>query len=230
MKKIIGAFVCAIIIIIICFRIDVFGQKKIVEQTVNSTNSTVTKTKKSSDDTEQETLVKIGKNDRTLYTDDSLTTPLATINGGELTEFLSETKNAYQIKTNDGYTGYLALVDGTKVTKNIQTKPKELSDAVIVLDPGHGGNDTGALSNDEQTEEKDITLSTAIKVKKALEDAGVTVYLTHTTDELVQLGDICDYSEEKRQMSLSVYTQTLRNMRMKQLGSRHIITMDKRKH
>ena len=33
---------------------------------------------------------------------------------------------------------------------------KSLSDAVIVLDPGHGGNDTGALSNDEQTEEKDI--------------------------------------------------------------------------
>lgn len=230
MKKIIGAFVCAIIIIIICFQIDVFGQKKIVGQTVSSTNSTVTKTKESSDDTKQETLVKIGKNDRTLYTDDSLTTPLATINGGELTEFLSETKNAYQIKTNDGYTGYLALEDGTKVTKNIQTKPKELSDAVIVLDPGHGGNDTGALSNDEQTEEKDITLSTAIKVKKALEDAGATVYLTHTTDELVQLGDICDYSEEKRQMSLSAYMQTLRNMRMKQLGSRHIITMDKRKH
>ena len=68
------------------------------------------------------------------------------------------------------------------------------------------------------------------KSKKALEDAGATVYLTHTTDELVQLGDICDYSEEKRQMSLSVYTQTLRNMRMKQLESRHIITMDKRKH
>lgn len=53
---------------------------------------------------------------------------------------------------------------------------------MIVLDPGHGGNDTGALSNDEQTEEKDITLSTAIKVKKTLEDAGATVYLTHTTD------------------------------------------------
>lgn len=35
------------------------------------------------------------------------------------------------------------------------------------------------------------------KSKKALEDAGATVYLTHTTDELVQLGDICDYSEEK---------------------------------
>ncbi|MGC3017516.1 N-acetylmuramoyl-L-alanine amidase family protein, partial [Enterococcus faecium] len=65
-------------------------------------------------------------------------------------------------------------------------------------DPGHGGNDTGALSKDEQTEEKDITLSTAIKVKKALEDAGPTVYLTHTTDELVQLGDKCDYSEEKK--------------------------------
>ncbi|EPI10405.1 N-acetylmuramoyl-L-alanine amidase family protein [Enterococcus faecium] len=167
MKKIIGAFVFAIIIIIICFQIDVFGQKKIVGQTVSSTNSTVTKTKESFDDTEQETLIKIGKNDRTLYTDDSLTTPLATIDGGELAEFLSETKNAYQIKTNDGYTGYLALEDGTKVTKNIQTKPEELSDAVIVLDPGHGGNDTGALSNDEQTEEKDITLSTAIKVKKA---------------------------------------------------------------
>jgi hypothetical protein len=32
MKKIIGAFVFAIIIIIICFQIDVFGQKKIVGQ------------------------------------------------------------------------------------------------------------------------------------------------------------------------------------------------------
>ncbi|MBE8863767.1 N-acetylmuramoyl-L-alanine amidase, partial [Enterococcus faecium] len=41
----------------ICFQIDVFGQKKIVGQTVSSTNSTVTKTKESSDDTKQETLV-----------------------------------------------------------------------------------------------------------------------------------------------------------------------------
>lgn len=67
-----------------------FGQK-IVGQTVSSTNSTVTKTKESFDDTEQETLIKIGKM-TVLYTDDSLTTPLATINGGELAEFLSETK------------------------------------------------------------------------------------------------------------------------------------------
>ena len=40
MKKIIGAFVFAIIIIIICFQIDVLV-KKIVGQTVSSTNSTV---------------------------------------------------------------------------------------------------------------------------------------------------------------------------------------------
>jgi N-acetylmuramoyl-L-alanine amidase len=64
---------------------------------------------------------------------------------------------------------------------------------VIVLDPGHGGEDTGALSNDELTEEKEVTLSTAEKVKSALEAAGATVYLTRTTDELVQLGDICTY-------------------------------------
>ncbi|MHA4858256.1 N-acetylmuramoyl-L-alanine amidase family protein, partial [Enterococcus faecium] len=77
---------------------------------------TVTKTKASFDDTEQETLIKIGKTNRTLYTDDSLTTPLTTINGGELAEFLSETKNAYQPNTNNGYTEYLALEDGTQVT------------------------------------------------------------------------------------------------------------------
>lgn len=38
-----------------------FLVKKIVGQTVSSTNSTVTKTKESFDDTEQETLIKIGK-------------------------------------------------------------------------------------------------------------------------------------------------------------------------
>lgn len=199
MKKWMMAGACAALVLLACFKIGLFEQTTTAEQTADhakvtseSMNDTATSTP------ETETFIKVGKGDRTLYTDASFTTPLATVNGGELTEYLSKTAAAYQVRTSDGYTGYLSTDDGTEVTKTIQEVPSDLSDAVIVLDPGHGGSDTGALSNDEQTEEKTITLSTAKKVKAELEKAGATVYLTHTADELVPLADICTYSEKKQ--------------------------------
>lgn len=148
--------------------------------------------------TETKAMVKIGKEDSTLYADAALTTPLTVVNGGELTTYLTQKDDAYQVTTNDGTTGYLALTNGSIVEKTVQETPTELSDAVIVIDPGHGGSDTGELSTNEEIEEKTITLSTAKKVKKELEAAGATVYLTRTSDTFVQLGDICMYSEAKK--------------------------------
>lgn len=148
--------------------------------------------------TETKAMVKIGKEDSTLYADAALTTPLTVVNGGELTTYLTQKDDAYQVTTNDGTTGYLALTNGSIVEKTVQETPTDLSDAVIVIDPGHGGSDTGALSTNEEIEEKTITLSTAKKVKKELEAAGATVYLTRTSDTFEQLGDICTYSEAKK--------------------------------
>ncbi|GIO28735.1 N-acetylmuramoyl-L-alanine amidase CwlD [Ornithinibacillus bavariensis] len=56
-----------------------------------------------------------------------------------------------------------------------------LSEKIIVLDPGHGGPDGGAVGSDK-TVEKDIALAVSIKIKEYLQQAGATVYLTRETD------------------------------------------------
>ncbi|NLI67836.1 MAG: N-acetylmuramoyl-L-alanine amidase CwlD [Bacilli bacterium] len=58
-----------------------------------------------------------------------------------------------------------------------------LKGKVIVIDPGHGGKDGGAMGNDpERTAEKEITLEVAKLVRDYAEQAGAVVYLTRETD------------------------------------------------
>mgnify|MGYP005878484731 FL=1 len=56
-----------------------------------------------------------------------------------------------------------------------------LKGKVIVIDPGHGGSDPGAIGA-AGTREKDITLAISKRVKEYLEDEGAKVYMTRTTD------------------------------------------------
>ncbi len=66
-------------------------------------------------------------------------------------------------------------------------KATNLSEATIVLDPGHGGNDSGALGINQKHEEKTYTLKTAQAVKKALENRGARVFMTRSSDVYVGL-------------------------------------------
>lgn len=65
----------------------------------------------------------------------------------------------------------------------------ELSEAVIMLDPGHGGVDTGALSWDGESEEKVATLEIALVIKEQLEAEGATVLLTREADDYLELAE-----------------------------------------
>ncbi len=53
---------------------------------------------------------------------------------------------------------------------------------VIVLDPGHGGMNSGTISVLDHRPEKEFTLDLARRVKPLLEGAGWVVYLTRTND------------------------------------------------
>ncbi len=55
----------------------------------------------------------------------------------------------------------------------------------IVLDPGHGGNDPGAIANG--LIEKNLNLDIALKTKNLLERAGATVIMTRTNDIFITL-------------------------------------------
>ena len=71
------------------------------------------------------------------------------------------------------------------------TKPKNETAGTrevktIVIDPGHGGKDSGALGKNAQ--EKDIVLAVSKLLKKDLEKAGFNVKMTRDKDVFIELG------------------------------------------
>lgn len=71
---------------------------------------------------------------------------------------------------------------------------------VIVLDPGHGGTDGGAVRRwgGKTYREKDLNLAIARACKTKLEEyAGVEVYLTRTSDRYVSLSGRVAYAKQK---------------------------------
>jgi len=56
---------------------------------------------------------------------------------------------------------------------------------LIVIDPGHGGHDTGAIAGGKR--EKDLVLQIAKRVEKQLKKRGYRVYMTRHTDRFLKL-------------------------------------------
>jgi len=71
-----------------------------------------------------------------------------------------------------------------------------LSGEVIVLDPGHGGDDGGAVSQDGLVE-KHVTLKISQHLRDYLQEAGAIVYMTRETDK--DLADPDNRTHRKRQ-------------------------------
>lgn len=68
-------------------------------------------------------------------------------------------------------------------------QPRAKSFKTIVIDPGHGGKDPGARGR-QGTEEKDITLKVALKLRDLLsKQSGIRVLMTRERDEFVELED-----------------------------------------
>ncbi|MDE7022187.1 MAG: N-acetylmuramoyl-L-alanine amidase, partial [Lachnospiraceae bacterium] len=73
------------------------------------------------------------------------------------------------------------------------TAAEEDENIVVVIDPGHGGENLGAEY--EEYTEKEMTLIVAKAMKAELEQyEGITVYLTRTGDEDLTLEERCDYA------------------------------------
>lgn len=117
-----------------------------------------------------------------------------TLNEGESVNYIETNNNWYKVKTNTGKTGYIAswIVDFDPITPN--NKITSIAEATILLDPGHGGSDPGAQTNDENLYEKEVTLQTAKIVKKELEKHGARVILTRNGDKFVPLAQIAEKS------------------------------------
>ncbi len=66
-------------------------------------------------------------------------------------------------------------------------KPSQVYDKIIVIDPGHGGKDAGAIALNNKTYEKDINLAITLELKKLLDQEKIKVYYTRTQNDTVFL-------------------------------------------
>lgn len=66
-----------------------------------------------------------------------------------------------------------------------RTETVKSSDRIIVIDPGHGGHDPGAVQNG--VKEKDINLAVSLKLDEALRNKGYNTVLTRDSDVTVGL-------------------------------------------
>ncbi len=74
---------------------------------------------------------------------------------------------------------------------------KEKTIHTIVLDPGHGGKDPGAIGRSTALKEKEITLQVAKEVARLLRnEAGIRVYLTRNSDEYLSLDRRTDIANQ----------------------------------
>lgn len=72
-------------------------------------------------------------------------------------------------------------------TTQVAQKQYQRKIRVVVIDPGHGGHDPGAVANGVR--EKDVVLQVSRLVAKKLEKAGFKVVLTRTGDYFVTLAE-----------------------------------------
>jgi len=68
----------------------------------------------------------------------------------------------------------------------------------IVIDPGHGGGNTGTRSVHDGRYEKEFTLDWALRLQPLLENAGWQVFLTRTNDLELSLSNRVAFAEARR--------------------------------
>ena len=92
------------------------------------------------------------------------------------------------------------MLSGMLILTLQATDVKAANPVVLVIDPGHGGNDSGAIGtyNGKSYYEKNMTLSIAKELKTQLEATGrYKIYMTRETDTYKSLTYRTDYAREK---------------------------------
>lgn len=115
----------------------------------------------------------------------------------------------YYVEYREGY-----MVIGLKQPPQLSTADprRDLTGAVVLLDAGHGGSDSGATGppNTAGPMEKNINLVITNYAKAYLEARGATVVMTRTGDtELSLAGRVAKILETKPDLAISIHTNSI---------------------
>jgi N-acetylmuramoyl-L-alanine amidase len=90
----------------------------------------------------------------------------------------------------------------------ITVTPRDRSKKIIVIDPGHGGKDSGAVGNGYM--EKEIVLQISHQLSEKLRALGYTVYMTRSNDTFIELKDRTKFANDKEaDLFISVHANSI---------------------
>lgn len=161
----------------------------------------------------------IKDNKLTLKLPQTVNMPTIDIQDNALLSNIEIKDNSYILTLADtsSLNGYYALLNGNNLEVFLIRKPtaiagdKPLTGIKILIDPGHGGDNSGAVgSGGSAFSEKDITWTISSKLYTKLESLGATVYLTRKEDNDPSLTSRIDLSRKlKPDLLISVHANSL---------------------
>ena len=105
-----------------------------------------------------------------------------------------------------------ANIEPLLVPQQTNPKPKLYR---IVLDPGHGGKDTGAINKSIGLREKDLALDVAHKLKRKLGALGYQVLMTRESDKFIELKDRPAFANKvKADLFVSIHFNSVTDSRV----------------
>ena len=130
-------------------------------------------------------------------------------------EFRSKVGTSYAFTSSDNPGGS----SSKKTASAAKNKAKSNSKRIIVLDPGHGGKDPGAIGY-SGVYEKNITLAMGKELKTLLEKSGkYKVYLTRSTDIFIPLRDRVKIARKHNaDLFMSIHADSTKNRSAKGLS------------
>ncbi|ADV46125.1 N-acetylmuramoyl-L-alanine amidase [Nitratifractor salsuginis] len=94
-------------------------------------------------------------------------------------------KAASRKKTSKSRSDAYRAASGSHMMKN--PPPKAHRRYTVIVDPGHGGHDTGALDPTHRYREKDAVLQIALRLRNHLRKMGFNVVMTRSSDRFIKL-------------------------------------------
>ncbi len=116
------------------------------------------------------------------------------------------------LRSEKNYYGFSYFYDEGKVIlqfrqpSSLEEGEKPLFGKTVLLDAGHGGNDSGALGFASGFHEKDLNIAIVLELAKSMEELGATVILSRSADETVTLNQRMDLlTETNPDLSISIH-------------------------
>ena len=91
----------------------------------------------------------------------------------------------------------MKITADTAIAASNKLSKKQKASKIIVLDPGHGGDDVGALSQNKKLREKDIVLNVSKKTASLLKERGYKVLFTRSNDRFIKLRSRTSFANDK---------------------------------